>query len=196
MNHQNNVLGCLPSIERLAARFRRSRYPFAEEEELVQEGFLGVLESASRYRADGGASFRTFTGRRAAGAMMDHVRKAAISNRNRCLCEPVEGAVGDDRLRPAAADQRSAVSREMVLRFARFLRGTWDRLPAQEREVIDLRYMQGLSVRETARALAVSLATVSRRERAGLDRLRAAFEATRFGRDCVVVDLAGSRNAP
>lgn len=43
-------------------------------DDLIQAGMIGILEAASSYRADGGASFETFAGLRIRGAMIDHLR--------------------------------------------------------------------------------------------------------------------------
>lgn len=43
-------------------------------DDLIQAGMIGILEAASSFRADGGASFETYAGLRIRGAMIDHLR--------------------------------------------------------------------------------------------------------------------------
>lgn len=43
-------------------------------DDLIQAGMIGILEAASTYRTDGGASFETYAGLRIRGAMIDHLR--------------------------------------------------------------------------------------------------------------------------
>lgn len=45
-----------------------------EVDDLIQAGMLGLLEAASQYSADRGASFETFAGIRIRGAMLDSLR--------------------------------------------------------------------------------------------------------------------------
>ncbi len=59
---------------------------------------------------------------------------------------------------------------------ALYLRDMLDRLPPMDRRLMDLRFRQGKSQRETAEALHMSQPSVSRRESAVLLQMRAAWE--------------------
>lgn len=181
MDSTCDVTRLIPSVRRLVGLVRRT-YPVADEEDLTQTGFVGLLEAAARYDAGRGASLGTFGCKRAYGAMQDHVR-ALLNERRRVPTTPIEDP-DSSRESPAvvALDSRSAESREMVLRFGRFLRLAWPALPAPAREVIRQRYLEGASVRDVARTLRVSVATVVRREREGLDWLRVRFRECAYGR--------------
>ncbi|MCL2884680.1 MAG: sigma-70 family RNA polymerase sigma factor [Oscillospiraceae bacterium] len=48
---------CEPMIQHLALRYRRTG---VDTDDLVQEGFLGLLAAVRTFRLDGGASFRTY----------------------------------------------------------------------------------------------------------------------------------------
>lgn len=182
MDLTSDIARVIPSVRRLVGVVRRA-HPVADEEDLTQVGFVGLLEAASRYDAGRGASLSTFGGRRAVGAMMDHVR-GVLTERRRVPTTPLQDDDDSRNPRPLVAhDRRSAESREMVLRFGRFLRAAWTSLPDSAREVIRQRYLEGASVRDVARTLGVSIATVARRERAGLDWLRERFCECRYGRD-------------
>ncbi len=178
-----DITQIIPSVRRLVGVVRRA-HPVADEDDLAQVGFVGLLEAASRYDAGRGASLTTFGGRRAVGAMRDHVRNV-LTERRKVPTTPLQDEDDDSPNVPplVAHDRRSAESREMVLRFGRFLRAAWTDLPDPAREVIRQRYLEGASVREVARSLGVSIATVSRREHAGLDWLRERFRECGYGRD-------------
>jgi RNA polymerase sigma factor for flagellar operon FliA len=79
---------CLPSqstdafVRRHAELVKRIAYHLAgrlpasvEVADLIQSGMLGLLEAASNYSADRGASFETYAGIRIRGAMLDALRK-------------------------------------------------------------------------------------------------------------------------
>lgn len=182
MDRSTEIVRVLPTIRRLVGTLRRA-YPMADEEELTQVACLGLVEAASRYEAARGASLSTFGSRRAAGAMRDHVR-CVLTERRKVPTTHLEDDEDSRNVRPVAAvDRYSVESREMVLRFRRFLRQAWTSLPDPFREVIRRRYLEGASVRDVARTLGVSLATVTRREHAGLDWLRKRFCECGYGRN-------------
>ncbi len=182
MDCSSEIVRVLPTIRRLVGMVRRA-YPMADEEELTQVGCLGLVEAASRYEAGRGSSLSTFGGRRAVGAMKDHVRDL-LTDRRKVPTVPIEENDDSGNPRPLVApDHRSTESREMILRFRRFLRQAWPSLPDPLREVIRLRYLEGASVRDVARTLGVSLATVARREHEGLDWLRERFRECGYGRN-------------
>lgn len=181
MEMASEVHKAIPSIRRLAKVFTRT-YPFADAEELAQEGCLGLLEAASRYDVGRGASLCTFGGKRAIGAMRDHIRWLVAGQRHRVATNRSEDRSIACTSLHDFQDARSAESKEMILRFARFLRSAWPSLPAPWQEVIRLRHLEGASVRDAAATLGVSIATVARRERAGLDWLRERFCEYKYGR--------------
>ena len=90
----------LPLIHKTAWRLHRlHNLPLHIHEDLVQEGFVGLLDAHTRYDSAGGASFGTFAGPRVKGAMLDYLH---MENRADCISQgfehdhaqhPVEGAV-------------------------------------------------------------------------------------------------------
>ncbi len=59
-------------VQSITCRLPRHLSRVMEREELVQEGFLGLLQAIRRY--DGRGKFSTYAGRRVWGAMMDAIR--------------------------------------------------------------------------------------------------------------------------
>jgi RNA polymerase sigma factor for flagellar operon FliA len=62
-------------VKRIAYHLAGRLPPTVEVADLIQAGMLGLLEAASNYTADRGASFETYAGIRIRGAMLDALRK-------------------------------------------------------------------------------------------------------------------------
>lgn len=61
-------------VKRIAYHMIAKLPDSVDVEDLIQAGMIGILEAASSFRADGGASFETFAGMRIRGSMIDHLR--------------------------------------------------------------------------------------------------------------------------
>ncbi|MFD7319968.1 RNA polymerase sigma factor [Streptomyces sp. NPDC059875] len=144
-------------------------FPAQTVEDAVQETFLTVWKSASGFHEGSVpawlrriAQCRAIDLERAAG------RHRALEDRAR------EHTPASARTAPSAEDCLLASSpRYAAIAFA--LAG----LPAPQREVIELRYLQQCSVRETAERLAVPEGTVKARAARGCARLREWLAAQR-----------------
>jgi RNA polymerase sigma factor for flagellar operon FliA len=62
-------------VKRIAYHLAGKLPPSVEVNDLIQAGMLGLLEAASHYTANRGASFETYAGIRIRGAMLDTLRK-------------------------------------------------------------------------------------------------------------------------
>lgn len=62
-------------VKRIAYHLAGRLPASVEVDDLIQAGMLGLLEAASHYAADRGASFETYAGIRIRGAMIDALRK-------------------------------------------------------------------------------------------------------------------------
>lgn len=81
-NRDELVLKHAPLVKRLAYHLI-SRLPAnVEVDDLIQAGMIGLMEAASHYRSDKGASFETFAGIRIRGAMLDEVRREGWAPRS------------------------------------------------------------------------------------------------------------------
>ena len=128
-------------------------------EDVTQQTFVEVLNGAGRFEE--GRRFRPWffrvlrntaaDHRRAQGRRWRHERGAAESRREREV----------DASADATRDEAAALIRAGV-----------SQLEAPLREVISLRYLEGLSLAETAEALAIPQGTVSTRARRGLEALK------------------------
>lgn len=62
-------------VKRIAYHLAGRLPPSVEVDDLIQAGMLGLLDAASNYAANRGASFETYAGIRIRGAMIDALRK-------------------------------------------------------------------------------------------------------------------------
>lgn len=70
----DDVLTFIPLVERLARQVGGRLPRFVDRQDLVQEGFLGLLQAESRYDASRGVSRKTFLAGRVRGSMLDWLR--------------------------------------------------------------------------------------------------------------------------
>lgn len=138
-----------------------------EAEDVLQRTFLDVWRHAGRYRPEQRFSGWLFT--IAHHRAVDTVRR----RRDRVVdVDSVRGLVGDDGRETAAAYADAAL-----------VRAALDRLPAHEREVLDLAYYADLTQREIADRLDVPLGTVKARAARGTRRLAGIIRDEHLGDD-------------
>lgn len=159
------VMEHLPLVDRCARRFRG----WGEaHDDLVQAGRLGLLHAARRYDAARGVPFAAYAVPTVLGEMRHHLRdRSRLLRGPRGTDQPVvqeleEGAVSD----PAPEAAYEQVELRLVLL------PQLDLLPGPEREVIGLRFLDGLTQDGVAERLGVSQAHVSRLQARALARLR------------------------
>jgi RNA polymerase sigma-70 factor (ECF subfamily) len=150
----------------LVARYQRLvasvawRYGIREEEieDVVSEAFIKAYRNLHRYRPD--HPFSTWLYRLAANHVVDH-RRRRRPERNRVeLPEQV-----DD---PAPGPAERAEARERAV----CVRAGLDALQPRYREVMFLVYVEGFSVKETARTLGLPQGTIKSRLLRGREALR------------------------
>jgi len=76
------VLQHAPLVKRIAWHLAGRLPSGVEVDDLVQAGMIGLLEAASHFQADKGASFETFAGIRIRGAMLDQLRREGWAPRS------------------------------------------------------------------------------------------------------------------
>lgn len=75
------VLAHRSLVKKIALKIKR-RLPFyIELEDLLQSGFIGLLEARENFKADMGASFATFASIRIRGAILDALRRSSWASR-------------------------------------------------------------------------------------------------------------------
>jgi RNA polymerase sigma factor for flagellar operon FliA len=145
-------------IKRLAMTLK-VRMPWAELDELLQWGAVGMLEALTRFDAGHGVEFQAFAARRIRGAMIDGLRRDGAQRRGEAYLEADEvdnaawlsGNSPDDPLALLqAADQRTHLAAALK------------RLAPAEFRVLALHFYEDLNNREIAAVLAISEGYASR----------------------------------
>ena len=63
-------------VKRIAYHLLNRLPPTVQIDDLIQAGMVGLLEAASNFNPDMGASFETFAGIRIRGSMIDEIRRS------------------------------------------------------------------------------------------------------------------------
>ncbi|MGH3888503.1 MAG: RNA polymerase sigma factor ShbA [Pseudonocardiaceae bacterium] len=162
------IAGVLGHVHRLAMRYCRARLgshekTFASADEVAQQVCLAVLAGLPSYR-DRGRSFLAVVYGIAARKVADAHRSAA---RNRA--EPVPQLPDSPELADGPAQQ--AAQGELADRMTKLL----SILPDEQREILVLRVVMGLSVEETSEAVGSTPGAVQVAQHRALNRLRNAL---------------------
>jgi RNA polymerase sigma-70 factor (ECF subfamily) len=153
-----------PSALALARRIVRQ--PFLAEE-IVQEAYLAVWRNPSAYDQRRGSVRAWLMG-------MVHHRAVDAVRREETQRRRVEDARASDPI--VVDDPADEVAREVdVPHERRAIRAALDELPAEQRQVIELMYFDGLSQSTISERLGLPLGTVKSRTLLGMRRLRASM---------------------
>jgi RNA polymerase sigma-70 factor, ECF subfamily len=136
LRHQNLAWG-------IACRFLGDEH---EAENLAQEAFLRVLDTASRYRPM--AAFPTYLSRIVTRLCLDHAQKRRPA--------PTDNLPIIQDGNPSAAERMAVVDRNLAIHAA------LDRLPPAQRIAVVLRYFEGLDCRSVALAMGTTIKAVER----------------------------------
>jgi len=154
-----------PILLGLLLRILRSR---AEAEDVLQEVCLQVWQQARLFDPTRGRPF-TWLVTLARSRAIDRLR--AVDSRERAAQRSAEEAP------PTAATQDWADEEAIRAERAEAVRDALDELPEEQRQVLLLAYLEGMSQSEIAAAKNQPLGTVKTRTRAGLKKLSEALRA-------------------
>ncbi len=154
-----------PILLGLLLRILRSR---AEAEDVLQEVFLQVWQQARAFDPTRGRAF-TWLVTLARSRAIDRLR--AVDSRERAAQRSAEDAP------PDAAPQAWADEEAIRVERAEAVRDALGELPEEQRQVLVLAYLEGMSQSEIAAAKNQPLGTVKTRTRAGLKKLSEALRA-------------------
>lgn len=133
------------------------RMPWAEVDDMVQQGILTALELRDRYDPDRGVPFPVYVKPRVLGAMIDISRRTGTIKRNEnAFLAEADGPDPEDSL-------------DLIIQCqdAEALAAEIDLLPRDERTAISLFYLEEMRNKDVARIMGVSEVRVVRyRERA------------------------------
>ena len=139
------VARCEPMLR---AQVARLRLPRTDAEDMAQEGLLALLLAVRTFRAEGGASFRTYAAVCVRNRLLTVLRHLPISEESL----PDEGVPDDDAGRLATDPATLLQQREEAEQLLRRLRAI---LTQKEYEVL-LRYLDGCSYEEIAVGMQMS----------------------------------------
>lgn len=153
-------------IKRTALYFR-STMPWADLDDLIQWGVVGLLEALERFDPSRGKPFSAFANRRIRGAMLDSLRREGreISRTTREPDHVAEKTLGQPAGFKDPAEILIAESDESAL--AAYI----EALPPRQKFVLQLLYVEGHNNREIAQALDVSEAYISKTRRQAIERI-------------------------
>jgi RNA polymerase sigma-70 factor (ECF subfamily) len=154
-----------PILLGLLLRILHSR---AEAEDVLQEVFLQVWQQARSFDASRGRAF-TWLVTLARSRAIDRLR--ALDSRERAAQRSADDAP------PAAAPQDWADAEAIRAERADAVRDALGELPDEQRQVLLLAYLEGMSQSEIAAAKNQPLGTVKTRTRAGLKKLSESLRA-------------------
>ncbi|HTI00215.1 MAG TPA: sigma-70 family RNA polymerase sigma factor [Acidisoma sp.] len=156
----------------------KARMPWADLDELLQLGAVGMLEALQRFDSTRGIDFQAFCARRIRGAMIDGLRREGAIHRGETVfdTEVVETAAvksGDSPEDPlhhlSRADDKKLIA--AALRT----------LPALEYRVLALHFYDDMNNREIAAILNISEGYASRIRKRALEQLAARLTAVTNG---------------
>jgi len=154
-----------PILLGLLLRILRSR---PEAEDVLQEVFLQVWQQARSFDPARGRAF-TWLVTLARSRAIDRLR--SVDSRERAAQRSAEEAP------PAAETQTWAEDDAIRAERAEAVRGALAELPEEQRQVLVLAYLEGMTQSEIAAAKGQPLGTVKTRTRTGLKRLSDALRA-------------------
>lgn len=136
-----------------------------DAQEIAQETFVKALAALSRYK-ETNATFKTYLSRIALNLIIDYYRKRGRAPQIMDITEYMEPIV-DNSLSPdqavVDAERREEVAKMLAL------------LPEEQRQVVELRIVQGLAVADTARIMGKSGAAVKMLQQRALKKLKDLF---------------------
>lgn len=152
----------LPEVAARLRPFVAKRVPTSDVDDVVQEVFLRMQRGLGTLREE--ERFGPWVYQVARSAIVDHHRARAR--------HPI--AEDDDRADPAAEEDDPNAATEALL--AQYVAPFVAMLPSPYREALTLTELEGISQREAAEMLGISVSGMKSRVQRGREKLRALFE--------------------
>ncbi|MDI6772291.1 MAG: sigma-70 family RNA polymerase sigma factor [bacterium] len=168
----------LPLVAAIARAMGRRLPPTVEVDDLINDGVLGLMEALQRYDPQRRVVFATYAGHRIRGAILDGLRrrdplprayrriqKTEPNRRVQFLAlEEVLMVPDGEESNPEAVAVEADLKRQIWLGLAA--------LPPRDRQVLVLRMVRGLLLREVAAHLSLSITRVVEIQTRGLAHMR------------------------
>lgn len=168
----------LPLVAAIARAMGRRLPPTVEVDDLINDGVLGLMEALRRYDPQRRVGFATYAGHRIRGAILDGLRRRDPLPRAYRRLQKTEP---NRRVQFLALEEALLVpdgeegNPEAVAVEADLRRQVWlglAALPPRDRQVLVLRMVRGLLLREVAAHLSLSITRVAEIQTRGLARMR------------------------
>ncbi|MDR7457445.1 MAG: sigma-70 family RNA polymerase sigma factor [Armatimonadota bacterium] len=175
----------LPLVGAIARALGRGLPTTVEFDDLVADGVIGLAAALRRYDPARRVGFSTYAGHRIRGAMLDGLRaRSPVSRSARRAQRAASGAaaaqiasgvvlVGLDQALEVSDDEAASPEAQAIETDLR--RRAWAALaalPPRDRQVLELRLVQGLTLREAAARLGLSITRTAEIHARGVARLR------------------------
>ncbi len=151
-----------PAIYRLA--LAKTSNP-EDAQEIAQDTFLRALAALPRYK-ETNATFKTYLSRITLNLIIDYYRRRGRAPQVVDIADYNEPIIDPDS-RPEEAVLNTERREEVLCLLAR--------LPDEQRQVIELRIVQGLAVADTARIMGKSVAAIKMLQQRALKKLKELF---------------------
>jgi RNA polymerase sigma-70 factor, ECF subfamily len=150
-------------LTRKLRQFVARRVPGSDVDDVLQEALLRIQRGLSGLRDD-----ERF------GAWVYRVTRSAVADHLRASARPIESGreAADERLEAQEPDASDELASELLGCLSSFVA----ELPSPYREAITLTELEGLSQREAASMLGLSVSGMKSRVQRGRERLRETFE--------------------
>lgn len=148
-------------------------YDPADYEDGLQEASVVLLETLSAYQAELGVVFPFYLKNRLFHHFVEQAKKNAKEKERQCTMEDQSLYAHQERL----AMENSGEAREAEAKTALHLKLNQEmrELSPEQKEVLELRYYRGLSVKAIAAMKGAPVSTIEKRRKSGIQRLRKAF---------------------
>lgn len=134
--------------------------------DVIQEGTVGLIEAAESYNVDRGVAFSLYAVHRIRGRMMDFLRREGRVDLPCFNNEFIEQAMEIADYGPSVSEQ--VETHEMIGK----LRQAMDKLPQNERRVLESIYLDSQEARTVAQKLELSVSHIYRLQKQGIKRVR------------------------
>jgi RNA polymerase sigma-70 factor (ECF subfamily) len=142
-----------------------------DAQDIAQETFLRAFRALPRYE-ERNATFRTYLGRIALNLIADHWRRLGRIPQSVDVAD-YRGLLEDSSYQPEELAVKSERQREVAVALAQ--------LPQEQRRVVELRLLSGLSVHETAMKMMKTEAAIKMLQQRALANLRKLFQENKTG---------------
>ncbi len=164
-------------IKRMALLLK-ARMPWADVDEMLQWGAIGMMEASQRFDPGHGVAFQAFAARRIRGAMIDGLRREGSRRRGEAIFDPETVEIAAQKGGDGPEDPLSLLTRtDNRALLVEALRA----LPQLEYRILALHFYDELNNREIASVLDISEGYASRLRKRALETLAIQINAAQRG---------------